>query len=189
MNAHPLVNITNPTEIDVYKVVGDDVIERWRALGDAIDNAQYLLGREAQSMIEYFDELPAYKNAVYIAIGKTAGKSAQSIRKYYYTVRDIPQELWGKYETVPFSAFGHAAKFDNCEEVLKYALENACSIEELKSVFPLALETHEKTKTQNEYPPQYRRIVADAKLYDVLDDVAPMLNEIQRIIEGAKSKK
>lgn len=189
MNDNPLVKITNPTEADVYKVVGDNVIERWRTLGESIDSAQYQLGCEARDMIDYFDDMPAYRMAVYKAIGKSAGKSAESIRKYYYTIEKLKPELWGKYEAVSFSAFSHAAKFDNQDEVLAYALENACSIDELKSVFPLNIENPEKIKIQNEYPPQYRRIVADAKLYDVLDDVAPMLNEIQRIIEGAKSKK
>lgn len=189
MNNPALVNATNPTEADVYKIVGDDVIERWRALGEAHDNAQYMLGREARDMIDYFDELPAYKMAVYKAIGKTAGLSAESIRKYYYTVKNLKPELWEMYEAVSFSAFSHAAKFDNQDEILKYAHENACSIEELKAVFPLGDMEAEKIETPNKYPPHYRRIVADAELYGVLNQVAPKLDEIQAIMEKAKGSK
>lgn len=188
VNQNTLVKITNPTEADIYQAVGDNVIERWRVLGNTIDGAQRALGNEARALIEHFDELPAYKMAVYKAIGKAAGKSAESIRKYYYAVKRIKPSLWEKYELVSFSAFGHAAKFDRQEEILAYALEHACSIEELRAVFPLAGDVEaESIVTQNQYPPYFRRIVSEARLYGVLAEVEPRLMEIQKIIQQAKN--
>ena len=123
----------------IYQVVGDDAIARWEALGQTDSDIHFAYGREANSLIE--QGLPSM--LVYVAIGRKAGKSSETIRKSFYTWRAFTGAQREEYHLAPYSVFDHARMCDNPEEVLQYYIAERCSIDEVKALFAAGEEEKE----------------------------------------------
>jgi len=72
---------------------------------------------------------------VYVAIGRKAGKSAETIRKSFYTWRAYTGAQREEYHLAPYSVFDHARMCEKPEEVLQYYIAEQCGFDEIKAAF------------------------------------------------------
>ncbi len=92
----------------------------------------------------------------YVAIGKKAGVSSQTIRKAYATFTHFTQAEREENHLVPYVVFNHARRCENPEAVLKYYTDEmskgtGISIDEIYTAFPLSDE-EEKEIASSKYP-------------------------------------
>lgn len=132
MNGRVVVSTNEWTVSRVYQYVGEHTINRWVALGETDTKIHWAYGREANDLID--KGIPAM--VVYLAIGRKAGKSSQTIRKSYYTFKTFTDAQREEFCHVPYSVFQHARTCDDPEAVLQYYTdEQNCTVDEVEAVF------------------------------------------------------
>jgi hypothetical protein len=127
-----LVDVYQFTVPQLLEAVGDEVITRWESLAETETKIQWAYGREADALIPEFPAMIVYK-----AIAVKTGKSAESIRKYYYTYKAFTDAEREKYEVIPYSFFAHARLYKAPIEVLDYCMDKRASLDEIERVFPV----------------------------------------------------
>lgn len=130
-----MVKNTTPERVTVPQLllaVGEKVIARWEALGQTDDKIQWQYGAEADALVPEFPPMTVYK-----AIAIKTGRTAQTIRKAYYTYKAFTAEQREKYNLVPYAVFAHARLKDKPEEVLKYYVEHQSTPDEIEEKFPI----------------------------------------------------
>jgi len=115
----------------IYQFVGEDTLSRWEALGQTDSDIHWAYGMEANALVE--QGIPSM--LVYVAIGRKAGKSAETIRKSFYTWRAYTGAQREEYHLAPYSVFDHARMCEKPEEVLQYYIAEQCGFDEIKAAF------------------------------------------------------
>lgn len=175
-----VVDSTNWTIGRIYSEF-PEAASRWEALGQQDSDIHWAYGRESDALIQR--GIPAM--LVYSAIGRKAGKSAQTIRKSYYTYRTFTDAQREEYHLVPYSVFAHARSCENPEEVLEYYRdEGGCSIDEIEAVFPLTETDDEREQFKASAFPRYLYGAWRAMLgIKRRADAEHHLREFQKIVE------
>jgi hypothetical protein len=147
----PLSDVGQLTVTDIFRAVGDDIINKWVAIGNQHGKVHIAFGQAAAELIPEFPAMLVYR-----AIAIKAGVSESVVRRSHYTVRDIAPELWQKYHMLSYSIFQHAAACGEPEKVLQYAMENEASVRDVEATFPLSDPPEEDADwTARKYPPYF----------------------------------
>jgi hypothetical protein len=130
------VDSTHLSEIDtvpaLLSFVGENVCNRWVAIGQTDSKVHWQYGREADALISE----GARVGVVCKAIAVKAGKSFETIRKAYYTYKGYTADQRRQYDLAPYSVFEHARRCDKPLEVLQYYIDHQASVDEIERVFP-----------------------------------------------------
>ena len=165
----------------LYAAIGDDIVNRWQALGEASDKIHWKIGEEADALIsEWFPPMLVYK-----AIALKVGKKAVTVRHIYYTYKAFDKQTREKYHLVPFTVFNHARMTDDKIEVLEHYLQSQ-SVDEVETVFPIAGDKSVETDFRKmEYPRCFYGIYRET--YYLPDArrvrISELLNEIKKLME------
>lgn len=113
--------------------VGDDVCNRWTAIGNTDSKVHWQYGKEAEALISE----GARVGVVCKAIAVKSGRSSETIRKAYYTYTAFTDADRKEYDLCPYSIFQHARTQEKPLEVLKYYIDNQASVDEVEIVYPV----------------------------------------------------
>ena len=165
----------------LYAALGDDILDRWQALGQQSDKIQWEIGKEADALIaEDFRPMLVYK-----AIALKVGRSSETVRQCYYTFKSFDGQIREKYHLVPYTVFNRARMTDNKIEVLEHYLQSQ-SVDEVETVFPIAGDKSVETDFRKmEYPRCFYGIYRET--YYLPDArrvrISELLNEIKKLME------
>lgn len=116
----------------LFDAVGEDVCNRWVAIGNTDNKVHWQYGLEAEALISE----GARVGVVCKAIAIKAGRSSETVRKAYYTYTAFTAAERKQYDLCPYSVFQHARTQDEPLKVLQYYIDHQSSVDEIETVYP-----------------------------------------------------
>lgn len=166
----------------IYQFIPENEWQHIEATGHRVDEQHWLWGDLANMWVRKHG-MPAM--LVYEALAKRIGRSQSTVRNCAYTSKFWDRDAREQYDACSWSAFNHARLCENAEQVMKYALEERCGVDELEAKFPIGAPDPAVHVPKGEWPswamPLFRHCVGLSK-----DDRAEFERLVRRLVELAE---
>jgi len=125
------------------RIIPPDVVSELISIGQSVSEHAFRVGDIANECVN-LNKMAGNditQHIVYQAIGAFCGKAGRTVRYYAEVAEKFPLEIRKKYESLSFSHFAFAVKYEHWQEILEYAVANfdirnrPASVDHLVAVF------------------------------------------------------